>query len=399
MHGRVMFYVQHLLGIGHLKRASLIARAMVEAGLDVAVVLGGPDVPGIEFEGCARIFLPPARTADETFTVLLDDEGRPVDDAWRDQRASRLLQEFDALRPNVLMLELFPFGRRMFGFELLPLLTKARCLPRPPRLVCSLRDILVAKPEAERNRRRIAFAKNWFDRVLVHGDPRLIPIEASYPGMGELGEKLVYTGYVVDDAVPASEPESESVYPLGHRPIGEGEVIVSVGGGAVGLPLLQAAREARASSPLADRPWRLITGPNLPDDAFTALAWSQPPGFIVERWRSDLPTLLHRCAVSISQAGYNTVMDILQARARAVLVPFSGGTETEQSLRARVLDERGLAVSVDPATLSPKILSNALARALTLTPHSVEINCNGAATTAQLVGDLCRSVVGTKGMA
>ena len=61
---RVMFYVQHLLGIGHLKRASLITRAMAAAGLDVSVVLGGREVPGVDFAGCARILLPPVHEGD-----------------------------------------------------------------------------------------------------------------------------------------------------------------------------------------------------------------------------------------------------------------------------------------------------------------------------------------------
>ncbi len=89
-------------------------------------------------------------------------------------------------------------------------------------------------------------------------------------------------------------------------------------------------------------------------------------GIIVERWRADLPALFRNCAVSVSQAGYNTVMDLLRARARAVLVPFAEGGETEQTLRARALAARGLVVSVDGATLSPKILADAIDKALTL---------------------------------
>ena len=185
-----------------------------------------------------------------------------------------------------------------------------------------------------------------------------MPIDLSFPEMAEIADKLTYTGYVVEtDALSPSHVGS---------PIGDGEVIVSVGGGAVGLPLLRMALEAKPLSRLADRPWRLITGPNLPDDAFAALAWSPPPGVIVERWRDDLPALLRTCAVSISQAGYNTVMDLLRARARAVLVPFAEGGETEQTLRARALAARGLVVSVDGATLSPKILADAIDKALTL---------------------------------
>ena len=52
--------------------------------------------------------------------------------------------------------------------------------------------------------------------------------------------------------------------------------------------------------------------------------------------------MLRRCRVSVSQAGYNTVLDILAARAAAVVVPFASGRETEQSLRAERLAARGV---------------------------------------------------------
>ncbi len=380
---RVMFYVQYLLGIGHLKRASLIARAMAEAGMDVSVVLGGREITGIDFSGCARILLPATHAADETFKTLLDEAGKPIDDEWRDNRAARLVFEYEALRPQVLMLELFPFGRRMFAFELLPLLTGARAAPEPPWIVSSVRDILVRKPDAERNRKTVAFARTWLDHVLVHGDPKLLPIDQSFPEMAEIAHKVTYTGYVV---------ETDALVPTTYETaMGDGEVIVSVGGGAVGLPLLRMAIEAKPLSRLADRTWRLIAGPNLPEDAFAALAWSPPPGIIVERWRSDLQALLRTCAVSVSQAGYNTVMDLLRSRARAVLVPFAKGGETEQALRARALAARGLVVSIDGATLSPKILADAIDKALTLTPPCVEIDCRGVDRTARLIGRMCEA--------
>jgi len=382
MSGSVMLYVQHLLGVGHLKRGALLARGMAAAGLDVSVVLGGREVPGIDLGGCARVLLPPVHVAGADFAALLDDDGAPIDDAWRDRRAARLLFEYEALSPDVLIIELFPFGRRMFSFELLPLLSRARARGQPPHILCSLRDILVHKPDAERNRRIVALAAGSFDGILVHGDPALLPIEASFPEIETLRSKITYTGYVVEDV-----PE---VHPRARSPIGEGEVVVSVGGGAVGLPLLRVAIEARPLSRLADRVWRLIAGPNLPDAEYADLAWSAPPGIVVERWRSDLPAVLRACAVSVSQAGYNTVMDLLSAGTRAVLVPFADGGETEQTLRTRILAGRGRVIGLDPAELSPKNLADAVDRALTLPAVSVDIDRSGVETTARLVMDLCR---------
>ena len=38
---KVFFYVQHLLGIGHLKRAATLAQALRGAGFQVVLVSGG----------------------------------------------------------------------------------------------------------------------------------------------------------------------------------------------------------------------------------------------------------------------------------------------------------------------------------------------------------------------
>lgn len=381
MSGRVMFYVQHLLGVGHLKRASLLARAMVEAGLDVSVVLGGPEVPDVGFDGCARFPLPPVRAADETFSVLIDEHGNPIDDAWKDSRMARLMAVFDVVKPDVLLIEQFPFGRRQFRFELMPLLEQARTSPKRPRVLSSVRDVLVRKQNPKRETEMVTLAETWFDQVLVHGDPQVIPFDASFRQAAKIGPKLAYTGYVVD-----SDDLDETAK---GRQSGRGEVVVSVGGGAVGEPLLRMALAARPLSRLAHHVWRLVTGPNLPDSVYSELAWDLPPGVVVERWRSDLPIMLRNCVLSISQGGYNTIMDILRARARAVIVPFAAGTETEQEFRARVLEERGLVAVVDPGALSPENLASAVDQALDKVPAVGLINLKGAETTARIVAEHC----------
>ena len=42
----VMIYVQHLLGIGHLMRARLIAEALADVGFEVTLVSGGMAIGG-----------------------------------------------------------------------------------------------------------------------------------------------------------------------------------------------------------------------------------------------------------------------------------------------------------------------------------------------------------------
>ena len=81
---------------------------------------------------------------------------------------------------------------------------------------------------------------------------------------------------------------------------------------------------------------------------------------------SDLPARLARAKISVSQAGYNTVADLVTAGCRAVLVPFASGGETEQTRRASLFAARGWAVSLDEESIDPESLASAIDRALTL---------------------------------
>jgi len=116
---RVFLYVQHLLGIGHLKRAVTLARALVDEGIEVTLASGGVEVPGLAPEGAHFVQLPPAAAPDLQFRTLVDAHGKTVDEAWRSRRREALLTAWRTARPHALVLELFPFGRRQMRFELL----------------------------------------------------------------------------------------------------------------------------------------------------------------------------------------------------------------------------------------------------------------------------------------
>ena len=242
----VLVYVQHLLGIGHLRRAAAVATALTEAGLRVVFVTGGVPSPLVMPRVSAVLPLPPLRALDESFR-LGDEAGRPLDDALKAERRDRLLAAFHRHRPRCLLIELFPFGRRQMRFELLPLLEAADAGKPRPLILSSLRDILNAPGSAEKTRWMLDTFERYFDHAIVHGDPAVIALEESFPEAAAITGKLTYSGYVVTPAGASAAP--------GHAGDGEGEgeVLVSAGGGAVGLPLARAALGARALTPLAAR--------------------------------------------------------------------------------------------------------------------------------------------------
>ena len=389
----VLFHVQHLLGIGHLTRTAALARTLAADGFEVTVASGGEPVSGVDFGRARLAQLPPARVADRRFKQLIDERGEPASDAWRAVRRDRLLALYEEVGPDIVVTELFPFGRRQLRFELLPLLDRCaadRARSGRPRIACSVRDILVKSPKPERNREMRDLVRRYYDRVLVHGDPRVVSLDATFPHAREIADRIAYTGYVV------SRQEGP---PAGREPEGVGggedesgrEVIVSAGGGAVGGQLLEASLAARSRTPLGNAHWRLLAGSNLPESEFRALADRAPSGVTVERFRPDFQALLRGAALSISQGGYNTLMEVLDAGLSAVVVPYAGGLETEQTLRARLLAARGLVEVVSEDALGAESLAAAVRRALAAPPAVLDgLDISGAAATAGALRELGR---------
>jgi predicted glycosyltransferase len=367
---RVLFWVQHLLGTGHLKRAATVARALVDQGLEVTLVSGGPPAPWLVPDCVELVQLPSVRARDLAFSALVDADDRPLDDAFRAARRERLLTLFTALRPQVVITEMFPFGRRAFRFELLPLLAAAAGASPRPWVIGSVRDILVPKPAPERYSWMRDLALAHYDRVLVHTDPALIPFALTFPYANDLGARLLNTGYVVEAGPPACAGE---------------EVLVSAGGGRVGSALVAAALAARPLSRHSGRPWRVIAG-DARDDASVG---ELPPGVIVERQRDDFQNLLAKCLLSVSQAGYNTVVEVLRLGKPMVLVPFETATETEQRIRAERLSGLGLAEIVWESELTPSSLACAIDRVASSPPEArPTLDLDGAARSARLIAEL-----------
>jgi predicted glycosyltransferase len=382
---RVLFWVQQLLGSGHLKRAATLARAMADEGLEVTLAAGGTPMPSLMPGGIEVVQLPAIRTSDPSFAQLVDAAGRPVDDALWQERQARLRGLLAERRPQVLITEMFPFGRRAFRRELLPLLEAAAAMrPRPWRL-CSVRDILVKKPARESYAWMRDLALAHYDRILVHTDPQLVPFDLTFPFAAALQGRLVDTGYVVDAADPSA-----------GRAAGQAEVLVSAGGGRVGAALLEAAIEARPLTSLAKAPWRLVAGGNLAADRFAALEARLPDGVALDRHRADFDALFANSLLSVSQAGYNTVVEGLRLGKPMVLVPFETPSETEQRIRAERLASLGLAEAVWESALAASSLARAIdaayRRPVSAGPSlGLALNLDGAATTARLVTALARS--------
>jgi predicted glycosyltransferase len=322
----LLFYCQHSVGLGHLTRSYALCAHLAE-WFRVVLVCGGAlpeeiDPPA----GVEVVALPPLGVGARSRFVSHDPRFT-VERAW--EARGRLLQRtLRTLRPPVVFVELFPFGRAKFARELVPLLEQARA--DGAMTACSVRDILVTgrEDQAGHDERACRLANAHLDAVLVHSDPRFAALGETFGAIDRLTVPVRYTGFVVGPARPRGPRERR--------------VVVSAGGGLVGEPLLRAAIEAQRIG--TGLPMRAIAGPLMPADAFERLRASARGVPDLELLRSvpDLASELASATAAVSQAGYNTTLEIVRAGVPALAIPYATPEEDEQLRRARRLERLGV---------------------------------------------------------
>jgi predicted glycosyltransferase len=378
---RALIYVQHLLGIGHLARAHRIASAMVEAGIATTIAQGGAGAGLAAAPGVETIQLTPAKVTADDMSTLLHADGRPFTDLDKQRRCEALLHVLRRVRPDILVIEAFPFGRRPMRFELIPLLEAAKAMGVPV-IASSIRDILQQNAKLGRAEETADLVNTLFDLVLVHGDEAMTPLAMTFPQAHAIAAKTRYTGLVA--------PKRPAAIVGGYA------VIVSAGGGSVGAALLEAAVAAAPLTSFRDEAWLVLAGPNLPEADFARLRAMASGKVAVARSVPDLAAHLAGAKVSVSQAGYNTVADVLVAGSAAVLTPFAAGGETEQTVRAEALAAAGRAVVVREKNLSPLELAAAIDRAAALPKSAAQVLAGGARTAAILLDALAGKTIANK---
>lgn len=379
---KIIFYCQHVLGIGHFFRTREICEKL--RAHDVILVSGGerPDIP---LPGHVRELRLPSLMMDEDFKHLFPTEkGRPIA-ALKEERQRMLLRLFRETSPDVFMLELYPFGRKAFRFELDPVLAGIRDRSLGPcRVVCSLRDVLVEKKNTQSYEERVIKSLNrHFDAVLVHSDPGFIKLDTTFSRLDDISIPIVYTGFVTPKPVPGSGRDLRTRLGIGDDAY---FLVASAGGGKVGGEVLSAVARAFAYMPEGSR-LQVFTGPFMDDGSFSQLKAFQSPTIRVDRFTSDFLSFLDAADLSVSMAGYNTSMNIMAARTPALVWPFA--QNREQRLRAERLARLGGLGVLSDKDLDPQRLAGLMTGLLAAKerPAGV-IDLNGAENTAAWVAGI-----------
>ncbi len=382
---KIIQYCQHVLGVGHLFRSLEISRAL--SAHEVILVTGGPPVE-TDLPEHVREFRLPDLQMDQAFKGLFSTAKDLTIEQIKEERQKQLLALFEREKPDLFLVELYPFGRKAFRFELDPVL-KALQEKRlgPCRVISSVRDILVEKDDHGKHEARVVKTLNrYFDGVLVHGDPDLVEIRETFPPFAEIEIPVEYTGYI------ACRPSVDAAKRIRNK-MGIGDdailIVASAGGGNVGAPLLKSVIHAFNQLERENCRLQVFTGPFLDSRDFDDLQKMATEKVAVDRFTADFISYLAAADLSVSMGGYNTTMNILATRVPALLWPFS--QNREQRLRAERLADRGLLTILKDEDLQPERLAAMMDQKLTQpTRPDVTIDLDGAANTATCIENWTR---------
>jgi len=377
---RIYYYCQHVLGVGHFFRSLEICRALGKHA--VTMITGGTPVDIPLPPGLAVLQLPDLMM-DTDFSRFYTTENGCTVETVKAERIKRVSQFVAGNPPDVFLVELYPFGRKAFRFELDPVLGLLRKHHPSCLVVCSLRDILVEKKNRQKYESRVVETLNrYFDLLLVHADPGFVRLDETFSRMDDIRIPVAYTGYV---APAPGKGAGRAIRQRLKLTDNTSLIVASAGGGSVGGPLLTSVCRAFAYlAPPEKYRLQLFCGPFLDDGTYRRLLQMCDPRLGVERFSDDFLSWMAAADLSVSMAGYNTCMNILASGTPAIVWPFR--QNREQHFRAGRLQERGILRIASDDDLAPGRLAGLMQQVLSGEhPRRDGIQTAGAARTAAIV--------------
>ena len=334
---RYLFSSHDGFGVGHVRRNTLIARAVLarDPGAEIGIITGLAVSPSWLGDPRMRVIHVPGMVKDSGGSYRNDSLS--FEEAL-ERRAAIFSDTVRSFAPDVVVVDRHPYG---IGGELRDGLEQASRLGAS--LVLGLRDIL---DESDRVAQEMAGAQ-WagaadvYDTVLVYGERHLCDHEAEYG----LAIRPRYCGWIADTSAPGRRDPALLVVTGGGG--GDGEEVFTLG---VQLSrLLPLMRTVLVAGPYATRQSLASLAPDLSDGGRLSLVRDVP----------GCAEIFARAACVVMMAGYNSTFEALAAGIRPVLVPRRS-PRREQAIRAGRLASLGLADVVDervPATEVAWLLS------------------------------------------
>lgn len=401
---KLAIYTHDTFGMGHVRRCFNIIEALCADHKDWPILLisGSPALSKFDHRpsNVDILKLPTLATTGEA-----ENQPAHLPMSAKEIVAIRkrvIKSALNAFAPDIFLVDNFPLGARK---ELLPSLKMLRDLGT--RKVLGLRDIVEdpAKTKERWSKDGVYdVMANDYDHMLIYGHREIFDAGYAYNLPDETRQKLTYCGYVTRDPSVFLEPaedrcdvETNST----HAPAKK-HILVTVGGGGDGLPLLdcffQAAEKLQSFSAT------VVAGPMM-----GAADWHKVEKQAVNfdnitlvKYLPDIVSHMRSADIVVCMGGYNTSAELLGLRRRAIIVPrdwrfgqhaigVGAGEEKEQELRAEAMSRNGYGRVISPSNLTPQSLVEAIELESAPTTKSdkiVPLPADGAKTVAGFLSGL-----------
>lgn len=352
---KIVLYSHDTFGMGNIRRTLLLSNEFISEypGASILIITGSPMIHAFRIpKGIDYIKLPCLdRFAAEHYGPrYLADCPEEV----KQTREAILKESVLRFNPDLMVVD-----KRASGIdsELLPTLHALRENGRHTKLVLGVRDIL---DEPERTRKVLAgngsfeVIDEFYDEVWIYGSKGIFDTTKEYGFPESVVRKTFYCGYLKRPTV------------LAKRADGPPRILVTTGGGGDGSDLIEAYLSGLSTLPrnVALRS-TVIFGPQMPQERRLALLrrfdYMADVNFL--EFEADITNLYAESDLVVSQAGYNTVCELLSFSRRAILVPRAEPVR-EQLIRARLLAERGFFECLEPQDLTSETLISKVLEAL-----------------------------------
>jgi predicted glycosyltransferase len=352
---KIVLYSHDTFGMGNIRRTLLLSQEFITEypGASILIITGSPMIHAFRIPtGIDYIKLPCVdRLAAEQYAPrYLSGCSEEV----KQTREAILKESVLRFNPDLMVVD-----KRASGIdgELLPTLHALRQNGRHTKLVLGVRDIL---DEPDHTRRVLAAngsfeaIDEFYDQVWIYGSKDIFDTAKEYAFPESIRHKTFYCGYLKRPTVSPGRKE------------GPPRVLITTGGGGDGSDIIEAYLTGLSTLPrnVALRT-TVIFGPQMPEvrraELLRRFEYLADVEFL--DFEADITNRYAESDVVVSQAGYNTVCELLSFSRRAILVPRSKPVR-EQLIRARLMAQRGFFECIEPQDLTPEILISKVLEAL-----------------------------------
>lgn len=370
-----LFYCQYVIGVGHLFRSLAICKSLVNH-FDIVFLQGGKEMNlNVDSPRFHKIALPPL-SAHEHNAVLYDPLGlNSVEEVFYNRR--KLIRK--ALEDNYdfVITEYFPFGRHGFMKEILEIIELAKKRNPDCLITCSVRDVTGGgshKPESL----IIKLLRRYYNAVLVHSDPDIIPFDASFSKASEISDMLIYTGFV-------SQPFSYApVTPRKKR------IVVSLGSYQIGEKFVH--QLVKIVDLFSDYEFLYILKHNTKPLIIQTLEKAALTfgNIRITPFLGNFQEVLSESSLCITLGGYNSLIDLAMTKTPGIAYCYTRGGNQEQFIRAQKFAQKNLVRLISAEDFAPHRMQKIINEVLAAPYPNVSIDLNGADHTARELENLLK---------